>query len=233
MDNRIADFENAIGYSFINKSLLKCALTHTSFVNENKNKFDKLQDNERLEFFGDAIIEFHVSEYLFKKYKEFPEGDLTKVRASMVCEQSLAECAKAISLGSYLYMGKGEEATGGRERASITSDAFEALVAAIYLDSGEEETVKFIQKHLLSVLDDKDLFYDAKTRLQEIIQKHGSNGLHYELVAEEGPSHDKTFEIAAFIDDKEIGRGKGHSKKAAQQEAAMQAIKMFSEAKPE
>ena len=228
MDNRIAEFENAIGYSFINKSLLKCALTHTSYVNENKNRNEVLEDNERLEFFGDAIIEFHVSEFLFKKYKEFPEGDLTKVRASMVCEQSLAECAKAIDLGSFLFMGKGEEATGGRERASITSDAFEALVAAIHLDSGEEETVKFINEHLLAVLDHKDLFFDAKTRLQEIIQKSGGN-VRYELMGEEGPSHDKTFEIAAFIEDKEIGRGKGHSKKAAQQEAALMAIRMFTQ----
>ncbi|MBR6349255.1 MAG: ribonuclease III [Lachnospiraceae bacterium] len=231
MDNRIAEFENAIGYSFINKSLLKCALTHTSYVNENKN--EGLEDNERLEFFGDAIIEFHVSEYLFRKYNNFPEGDLTRIRASMVCEQSLAQCAKAISLGSYLYMGKGEEASGGRERASITSDAFEALVAAIYLDSGRENTFRFIQSHLLAVLDNKDLFFDAKTRLQEIVQKRGENAPHYELLSEEGPSHDRTFEVAAFINDREISRGKGHSKKAAQQEAALQAIKILSGENPE
>ena len=231
MDNRIAEFENAIGYSFINKSLLKCALTHTSYVNENKN--EGLEDNERLEFFGDAIIEFHVSEYLFRKYNNFPEGDLTRIRASMVCEQSLAQCAKAISLGSYLYMGKGEEASGGRERASITSDAFEALVAAIYLDSGRENTFRFIQSNLLAVLDNKDLFFDAKTRLQEIVQKRGENAPHYELLSEEGPSHDRTFEVAAFINDREISRGKGHSKKAAQQEAALQAIKILSGENPE
>ena len=231
MDNKIAEFENAIGYSFINKSLLKCALTHTSYVNENKN--EGLEDNERLEFFGDAIIEFHVSEYLFKKYNNFPEGDLTKIRASMVCEQSLAQCAKAISLGSYLYMGKGEEASGGRERASITSDAFEALVAAIYLDSGRENTFGFIQSHLLAVLDNKDLFFDAKTRLQEIVQKRGESAPHYELLSEEGPSHDRTFEVAAFINDREISRGKGHSKKAAQQEAALQAIIILSGENPE
>ena len=231
MDNRIAEFENAIGYSFINKSLLKCALTHTSYVNENKN--EGLEDNERLEFFGDAIIEFHVSEYLFRKYNNFPEGDLTRIRASMVCEQSLAQCAKAISLGSYLYMGKGEEASGGRERASITSDAFEALVAAIYLDSGRENTFRFIQSNLLAVLDNRDLFFDAKTRLQEIVQKRGENAPHYELLSEEGPSHDRTFEVAAFINDREISRGKGHSKKAAQQEAALQAIKILSGENPE
>ena len=227
MDNNIAELENAIGYSFINKSLLKNALTHTSFVNENRN--EGYEDNERLEFFGDAIIEFHVSEYLFKKFADFPEGDLTRIRASMVCEPSLAKCALNIDLGSHLYMGKGEEASGGRERASITSDAFEALVAAIYLDSGRENTERFINEHLISVLEDKDLFFDAKTKLQEIVQKDGNGQLHYELLSEEGPSHDKIFEVAAYLDDKEIGRGKGHSKKAAQQEAAQAAIDRLSD----
>ena len=220
------EFEDIIGYSFTNRELLITALTHSSFVNENRSKDPTLEDNERFEFFGDAIIEFYISEYLFNKYGSFPEGDMTKLRASMVCEQSLAECAKQIRLGEFMRMGKGEALSGGRERASITSDAFEALVAAIYLDSGNDTAVsRFIAEHLIKGLENKTLFFDAKTRLQEIAQQKGSNNLRYELISESGPSHNKTFEIAAILNDQEVGRGKGHSKKAAQQAAAEEAIR--------
>ena len=220
------EFEDIIGYSFTNRELLITALTHSSFVNENRTKDSSLEDNERLEFFGDAIIEFFISEYLFNKYGSFPEGDMTKLRASMVCEQSLAECAREVRLGDFMRMGKGEALSGGRDRASITSDAFEALVAAIYLDSQSETAVSsFIAKHLIKGLENKTLFFDAKTRLQEIIQQTGNNNLQYELIAERGPSHNKIFEIAAVLNDKEIGRGKGPSKKAAQQAAAEEAIR--------
>ncbi len=224
------EFEDIIGYSFTNRELLITALTHSSFVNENRTKDPSLEDNERFEFFGDAIIEFYISEYLFNKYGTFPEGDMTKLRASMVCEQSLAECAKQIRLGEYMRMGKGEALSGGRERASITSDAFEALVAAIYLDSKDGDTIrKFIAEHLIKGLENKTLFFDAKTRLQEIAQQKGNNSLRYELIAESGPSHNKTFEIAAILNDVEVGRGKGHSKKAAQQAAAEEAIRRIGE----
>lgn len=221
------DLENKIGYSFINKSLLETALTHSSYVNEIKAKGEKnVEDNERFEFFGDAIIEFYISEYLFSKYDSFPEGDMTKLRAAMVCEKSLAECAKAIDLGSYLKMGKGEKSSGGNKRASITSDAFEALTAAIYLDSNDSEVVKkFIDKFLIKALENKTLFFDAKTKLQEIVQQDSKNTLRYELVGEKGPSHDKEFEVAVFLNNKEVGRGIGHSKKAAQQAAAEITIK--------
>lgn len=220
------EFEDIIGYSFTNRELLITALTHSSFVNENRSKDPTLEDNERFEFFGDAIIEFYISEYLFNKYGSFPEGDMTKLRASMVCEQSLAECAKQIRLGEFMRMGKGEALSGGRERASITSDAFEALVAAIYLDSGNDTAVsRFIAEHLIKGLENKTLFFDAKTRLQEIAQQKGSNNLRYELISESGPSHNKTFEIAAILNEEEVGRGKGHSKKAAQQAAAEEAIR--------
>ncbi len=225
--NDYTDLENKIGYSFINKSLLETALTHSSFVNESKVKGKiNIEDNERFEFFGDAIIEFYISDYLFSKYDSFPEGDMTKLRAAMVCEKSLAECAKAIDLGNYLRMGKGEKSSGGNKRASITSDAFEALTAAIYLDSNDKEVVKnFIDKFLIKALDNKALFFDAKTKLQEIVQKDSNNSLRYELISEMGPSHDKIFEIAVFLNDEEIGRGTGHSKKSAQQSAAEVAIK--------
>ena len=223
--DHISEFEDIIGYSFTNQELLVTALTHSSYVNENRSREAELEDNERLEFFDDAIIEFHISEYLFNKYRTFPEGDMTKLRASMVCEQSLAECAKEIRLGEFLRMGKGEALSGGRERASITSDAFEALVAAIYLDSGSEEVIKqFIADHLIKGLENKTLFFDAKTKLQEIAQQKGNNNLRYELISESGPSHNKTFEVAAILNEKEVGRGKGHSKKAAQQAAAEKAI---------
>ena len=224
----LVEFEDIIGYSFTNKNLLEIALTHSSYVNENRGKNPDLEDNERFEFFGDAIIEFHISEYLFHKYGSFPEGDMTKLRASLVCEQSLAECAKQIRLGEFLRMGKGEALSGGRERASITSDAFEALVAAIYLDAGEEKPVReFIHSHLIRGLENKSLFFDAKTKLQEIAQKKGGCTLSYEMIRESGPSHNKTFEIAAILNGKEVGRGKGHSKKAAQQAAAEKAIEQL------
>lgn len=225
----LVEFEDIIGYSFTNKNLLEIALTHSSYVNENRGKNPDLEDNERFEFFGDAIIEFHISEYLFHKYGTFPEGDMTKLRASLVCEQSLAECAKQIRLGEFLRMGKGEALSGGRERASITSDAFEALVAAIYLDAGEEKPVRdFIRSHLIRGLENKTLFFDAKTKLQEIAQKKGGCSLSYEMIRESGPSHNKTFEIAAVLNGKEVGRGTGHSKKAAQQAAAEKAIELLS-----
>ena len=224
MSNKnLSDLEDVIGYSFTNKLLLRNALTHSSYVNENKSEGGS--DNERLEFFGDAIIEFHVSEYLFEKFRDLPEGDLTRTRASMVCESGLAICAGEIGLGDYILLGKGEEKTGGRNRPSITSDAFEALVAAIYLDSGNENTVKFIREHLIDCLENKQLFYDAKTRLQELVQKSSTNVLTYELIAEEGPVHSRQFVEAAFLNNKEIGRGKGRSKKEAQQQAALDAIK--------
>lgn len=221
------DLEKKIGYNFNDKNLLLTALTHSSFVNENKKKSEtKVIDNERLEFFGDAIIEFYVSDYLFNKYQSFPEGDMTKLRAAMVCEKSLAECAKEIDLGSYLRMGNGEKNSGGSKRASITSDAFEALTAAIYLDSNDKEIVKeFICNFLIKSLDNKNLFFDAKTKLQEISQQDPSNNLRYELVGETGPSHNKEFCIAVILNNKEIGRGVGHSKKTAEQNAAEIALK--------
>ena len=221
--DKLHEFENLIDYHFQNIDLLKTALTHSSYVNESKE--DNCEDNERLEFFGDAILELFISNYLFEKFKKSREGDLTKLRASMVCESSLAVCAKKIRLGEFLYMGKGEEASGGRNRNSITSDAFEALVAAIYLDSGEQSSDAFLRAHFLQPLEHESLFYDAKTRLQEIIQKIDGASLHYELIGEEGPSHAKIFEVAVYCNEQLLGTGKGKSKKAAQQNAAHFAIK--------
>ena len=225
----IEELQQIIGYHFKDLQLLVTALTHSSYLNESKGRDSLPADNERLEFFGDAIIEFYVSDYLFHKYDDTPEGDMTKLRASMVCEQSLAECSRQIGLGSYLNMGKGEESSGGRERPSITSDAFEALTAAIYLDSGKEAAEAFIQEHLIKVLEHKTLFFDAKTWLQEIIQKDPGARLTYELLSEEGPSHNKLFTSAVLLNGREIGRGSGHSKKLSQQEAAVHAMETITQ----
>ena len=225
----IEELQQIIGYHFKDLQLLVTALTHSSYLNESKGRDSLPADNERLEFFGDAIIEFYVSDYLFHKYDDTPEGDMTKLRASMVCEQSLAECSRQIGLCSYLNMGKGEESSGGRERPSITSDAFEALTAAIYLDSGKEAAEAFIQEHLIKVLEHKTLFFDAKTRLQEIIQKDPGARLTYELLSEEGPSHNKLFTSAVLLNGREIGRGSGHSKKLSQQEAAVHAMETITQ----
>ncbi|MGI6071912.1 MAG: ribonuclease III [Lachnospiraceae bacterium] len=227
MNKKFSELEIIIGYSFTNKRYLETALTHSSYVNESKCKC--ISSNERMEFFGDAIIEFYVSEFLYENFKDFPEGDLTKTRATMVCRPGLAECAKKIRLGEFILMGKGEENSGGRDRASIISDAFEALVAAIYLDGGWDNTRIFLQNHLLATLKDKEMFYDAKTRLQEIIQKDKTNELKYSLIEEIGLVHERTFVVAALLNGVEIGRGSGHSKKEAQQHAAMNAIETLKE----
>lgn len=211
-----------IGYEFKDVSLLKQALTHSSFSNEQK--INKLKNYERLEFLGDAVLELVSSEFLFRENPKLPEGELTKLRASMVCEPALAYCAKDIDLGSYILLGKGEEATGGRQRDSITSDVMEAVIGAIFLDGGIEVAKKHILKFILSDLDNKKLFYDSKTILQEMIQKEGGEALHYELLSETGPDHDKTFSVVAKVGDKVVGTGAGRTKKAAEQNAAYQAI---------
>ncbi len=209
--------EEKIGYEFKNKELLKQALTHSSFTNEQK--INKQRNYERLEFLGDAVLELASSKFFFLNHPDMSEGEMTKLRSSMVCELALAFCARDLGLGEYLYLGKGEEATGGRKRDSITSDVMEALIGAIYLDSGFEEAEKFILKFILSDLESKQLFYDSKTILQEKVQKNGQV-LRYELLEETGPDHDKQFTVEAYIDDKPVSRGSGRTKKAAEQQAA-------------
>ena len=210
------------GLVFEDSSLLETAFTHTSYANEHR--LLKISHNERLEFLGDAVLELTTSEYLFENYPEMPEGDATKTRASIVCEQSLAFCAKSIPLGDYILLGKGEELSGGRLRASITSDAFEALIGAIHLDGGFTSAKEFIAKFVLDDLEHKQLFFDSKTILQERIQAHHADTLHYELVGEEGPDHLKQFIVEARLGDRVIGRGVGRTKKAAEQEAAYHAL---------
>lgn len=213
--------EQKIGYRFQNRELLKTAVTHTSYANEHRR--EGTLHNERLEFLGDAVLEVVSSEYLFKKYPAKQEGELSKMRASMVCEPSLAKCARDLDLPRYLRLGKGEEQMGGRKKDSITSDAVEAVIGAIYLDGGFEEAKKFVMAHVLLDLRAEDLFKDEKTKLQEVIQDQKEK-VTYRLVSQEGPDHDKTFTVAAYVGEKKIGIGTGRTKKAAAQAAALMAL---------
>ena len=218
--NRQEEFQKIIGYRFQNTKLLQQALTHSSYANE---KHMKHADNERLEFLGDAVLELVSSEFLFSNYPEMSEGDLTKLRASLVCEPTLAGCTASIQLGGFIRLGKGEDQTGGRERKSILSDALEALIGAIYLDGGFTSAKEFILKFILTDIEHKKLFYDSKTILQEVVQgEHGC--LAYLLTDESGPDHNKSFTVEVRIGDRCVGTGSGHTKKAAEQEAAYRAL---------
>ena len=222
MNELLEELQDKIGYRFQNTELLKQALTHSSFANEQK--INKLKDYERLEFLGDAVLELVSSEFLFRENPQMPEGQLTKLRASMVCEPALAYCAKDIDLGSYILLGRGEEYTGGRYRSSITSDVMEAIIGAIFLDGGIENAKKHIYRFILSDLENKILFLDSKTILQEEIQKKKDAQLRYELIGESGPDHNKQFTVDAYLNDVLIGSGTGRTKKAAEQQAAYEAL---------
>lgn len=206
-----------IGYVFKNKELLKLALTHSSYSNELK--INKIGNYERLEFLGDAVLELMSSQFFYNEYPQMNEGQLTRLRSSMVCEQALAFCARQIGIPECIFLGKGEESTGGRNRDSIISDVFEAVLGALYLDGGFEVANSFVIKYVLTDLENKQLFYDAKTILQELIQKEGKN-LNYIVVKETGPDHDKHFIVNAVVDNEVIGTGEGKSKKQAEQQAA-------------
>lgn len=222
MKYNLQELEKKIGYQFRNREFLVRAMTHSSYVHEKHLK--KSDCNERQEFLGDAVLELVSSEFLYQEYPEYPEGELTKMRASAVCEKSLAFCARELELGEYLVMGKGEDATGGRKRDSITSDAMEALIGGIYLDSGFENAKKFILQFVLNDLENKRLFYDSKTILQEMIQKGGNQIVTYRLLKEEGPDHQKLFTVEALVNEESLGCGSGRTKKAAEQEAAYQVL---------
>lgn len=229
--NRIQELEEKIGYQFRNPQLLQQALIHSSYANEHHMK--KHSDNERLEFLGDAVLELMSSEFLYEKYPDYAEGSLTKLRASLVCEPTLAFCTRELDLGSYLYLGKGEDHTGGRGRKSILSDALEAVIGAIYLDGGFASAKEFVSKFILTDIEHKQLFFDSKTILQEVVQAKGSHVLDYKVIREEGPDHDKHFWVAARMDHVTVGEGEGHTKKAAEQEAAYQALLKLKQQKAE
>ena len=214
-----------IGYQYKDKSLLEQALTHSSFANEQK--INKSKNYERIEFLGDAVLELVSSEFLFRTNPDMPEGQLTRTRASMVCEPALAYCARELELEKYIRLGKGEEMTGGRYRDSIISDVMEAVIGSLYLDGGFVVAHDFIHRFILSDLENKILFYDAKTVLQEIIQKTPGNVLTYNLISEEGPDHNKVFWVEAFVNGEALSKGCGRTKKAAEQQAAYDAILYF------
>ena len=226
--------ENRIGYVFEDRSILKEALSHSSYANELKAKKQIVVCNERLEFLGDSVLSVVVSEFLFESFSSIPEGELTQLRAMLVQSTALASYAKAIGLGDYLYLGHGEEKNNGRERQSTLENAFEALVAAIYLDSGKNINIirgfvlPIIKRHL-DENSDKSKRVDAKTELQQLIQQAEGDFLEYIVVGEHGPDHKKEFEVVARLNSNVIGRGKGKSKREAEQNAAKEALRLFGE----
>lgn len=211
-----------MGYSFRDFNWLHRAMRHSSYTNEHH--MDRLECNERLEYLGDAVLEMVSSEFLYDHYPQLPEGQLSKMRASLVCEPTLAFDAKDLELGKYLLLGKGEERTGGRLRDSIVSDAMEASIGAIYKDGGLAPARAFIHRFILNDVEHKQLFHDSKTILQEMIQKDAGAQLEYTIVDEQGPDHEKNFVAQARLNDRVIGQGQGRTKKAAEQQAAYQAL---------
>lgn len=219
----LEQFEDIIGYKFKNKNYLQIALTHSSYVNEHKMS----KDNERLEFLGDSVLGLIVSNYIFAYKSSLKEGDLTKIRSTIVCEKSLMHIAEKLNIGQYIKLGKGEKISGGAKRASILADAVEAMIAAIYLDSDFDNVSKYVLDWLgdtiKNALDNKKND-DYKSKLQEEIQKVRGRILKYELISMKGPDHERTFTIGVYCDNKLIGTGKGHSKKEAEQLAAKDAL---------
>lgn len=217
------ELQKKLGYSFKDNSLLRKALKHSSYANENKAEGEC---NERLEFLGDSVLGFSVATYLYKNYPNLPEGKMTRLRSEMVCEENLAKAAKELGLGDKLLLGKGEEKGGGRARPSISADAVEAVIAAVYLDAGYEQADRLINDLIISnfVIDDNALLVDYKTRLQELVQSKAGQKLTYEELSEEGPDHAKVFTVAALLNGDTIAVGKGKSKKIAEQEAAKEAL---------
>lgn len=224
MQPPLAELQKAIGYTFKNEELLIGALTHSSYANEN---LSSGESNERLEFLGDSVLGFIAAEYFYKDRTRLPEGELTKLRAAAVCEKSLFSYSQKINLGSYLFLGKGEIITGGDSRPSILADAFEALLAAIYLDGGMGAAKAFALPFLKTSALKSDTLRDHKTTLQEVIQKNPEETLDYVVVAESGPDHNKVFTVEVHLNNNVIGKGKGKSKKIAEQEAAKEALALM------
>ncbi len=227
-DINIKNIENILGIEFNNKGVLITALTHSSYANQ----FKDVKYNERLEFLGDSVLQLCITQHLFNSYKEKSEGELTKIRALIVCENSLHEVAKKINLGAFIRMSKGEESTGGRERISIQADCVEAVIAAIYLDKGLEVANDFIFKYFAEIIEKAirhEIILDFKTKLQEILQKNGEVEIRYELDRYEGPPHRRKFFTTVIIDNKIMGNGYGYSKKESEQCAAKEALRMLGE----
>lgn len=223
-ESRMKELEERIGYHFQKKDLVREALTHSSYANERHIR--KIKCNERLEFLGDAVLEQASSIYLFRQYPEIPEGQLSKMRASLVCESALAAAAETINLGELIFLGKGETANGGSKKPSVVSDAMEALIGALYLDGGEKASNRFILKYILTDIQEKEkAFIDYKSKLQELVQAEGNGIICYHVTGEYGPEHEKEFEVELTIDRKKVSLGRGRNKKAAEQKAAYEALK--------
>lgn len=218
----MTELEERLGYHFENRALLENALTHSSYANEHK--ADGLESNERLEFLGDSVLGMVTADYLFRTHPDLPEGDLTRTRAALVCEGSLVEVARALELGRYLKLGKGEDVGGGRERPSIQADAVEAVLAAVFLDGGIAPARKIIQTYILDAEAERARNRDYKTALQELVQRESGQVLRYCLVGSFGPDHAKIFTVEVELNGAPVGRGQGHSKKEAEQNAARAAI---------
>jgi len=220
--------QNNLNYRFKNINLLKTALTHSSYANEVRSAG---VSNERLEFLGDSVLSIIVSEYIYSTYNNLPEGELTKMRASLVCEKSLCAFSRELNVGRCLYLGKGEDHNGGRERDSILADAFEAILAAMYLDGGMEVARRHVMRFIVNeqTTGNSDGFKDYKTLLQEIIQRNPEESVSYSLLDEKGPDHDKEFTVAVKLNSNTIGVGVGKNKKQAEQMAAKQALELMGE----
>ncbi|MCR5669391.1 MAG: ribonuclease III [Butyrivibrio sp.] len=221
-EEKIKQFEDVIGYTFRDKALILQAFTHSSFVNEQK--INKRPDYERLEFLGDAVLEMISSAYLFRTNPDKKEGEMSKMRAALVCEPALAHDAEALGLKDYILLGKGEEATGGRNKESIIADVVEAVIGALFLDGGIEESKRFIDAYVLTNTEAMAMFGDNKSLLQELAQGEGLGTVRYEICGESGPEHDKIFKTRVFVGDKNLGEGTGKTKKAAEQKAAYEAL---------
>lgn len=224
MPNEWKQFEKKLGIAFRNQELLRQAFTHSSYVNEHR--MTASRDNERLEFLGDAVLELTVSEFLYEKYPDRTEGELTKKRASIVCEPSLVIFAEALQFGQYVLLGKGEELTGGRTRPALLADVFESFIGALYLDQGLAAVQSFLRTHMFPTIawEGRSPMADYKTQLQELVQQQGVSGLEYRIVDERGPAHEKEFLSEVWMDDRQLGSGSGRSKKEAEQQAAAQAL---------
>jgi len=226
-ENQFKDFQTSIGVTIENEKLLKQAFTHSSYVNEHRRK--PFEDNERLEFLGDAVLELTVSQFLFKKYPTMTEGELTKLRAAIVCEPSLVAFANDLNFGKYILLGKGEEMTGGRERPALLADVFEAFIGALYLDQGIEKVVEFLERVVFPKINAGAFSHvmDFKSQLQELVQRDGAGLIEYRVLQEKGPAHNKEFVSRVSLNGAELGVGSGKSKKEAEQHAAEMALKVL------
>ncbi|RBW67539.1 ribonuclease III [Bacillus taeanensis] len=221
---KFESFQQKIDFKFHQEQLMIQAFTHSSYVNEHRRK--PYEDNERLEFLGDAVLELTISQYLYKKYPQMSEGELTKLRAAVVCEASLVQFANELSFGDLVLLGKGEEMTGGRERPALLADIFEAFIGALYLDQGLEAVVSFLEVHVYPKVNAGAFSHvmDYKSQLQELVQREGLGQLYYRIVQEKGPAHNREFVSTVSLDNRVLGEGHGRSKKEAEQEAAQKAL---------